>query len=400
MRFRRRSPDDGIQWEMVNRTRTSGLPRAEIALALSAVMAATTNTSHTNKTKPLNKLRKSRGSADLHDEIERATHSSTDWLKDRPPTTNAPRVRCRDGSRSSCASTLSTTALPREYSSIAFTSLVSGSVESVEDNAPLISLEMIDKCEKVSQEEETQYTYHMHSRDDTFSTVDTSVLDPAATHPYGEGRLDENSSIDTVLWNRDRTPPASVQGWQRFESRDTKQTRRKMMVLNGDLKDEQHGSIIEVRPAMEGFSNFSKPLGKGNSVHQGRKDSARTLSRRNLSALEKKYAPYHHLQNAVPEQRREQCRDSMWDDISRPNYRHIQQAPSINTARSEGQLGPNSDQIASSFTRSKSSHTQRGSIFSSGVASRADDGAGSSTARKSTSKVSHGKSSSVEACRL
>lgn len=397
MRFRRCSPDDGIQWEMVHRPRTSGLPRAESAPALSAVSAATTNTPSTNKTKPLNKVRKSRGSAHLRDEIERATPSSGDWLGERSSTTNASGIYCRDVPKSSSASAASTTAhLPREYSSLALTSLVSGSTESVEGNEPLISLDMIEECDEILQEEETQYNYHMHSRDDTFSTVDTSVLDPVAAHLYGEGRLDENSSVDIVLWNRDRTSPASMRDRQRSESRDTKQIHRKIVVLNGDLKDEQHGSKIEVEPAMAEFCNFSKPLGKGNSVHQGNKDNARTLSRRDLSALEKQYVPYYHLQNAVPEQRREQRRDSMWEDISHSTYQHLRQAP----AGSGEQLGSNSDQSGSSFTKGTSFHPRHGSIFSRCVASRADDGAGSSTVRKPISKFSRGKILSIDACRL
>lgn len=277
MHFRRCGPDDAIQWEMVRRTGTSSLPRAESAPALVAGSADTTNTSATDKTRLLNKLRKSRGPARLRDEIKRTTPSSAIWLDDKSPTTIAPGVLQGSVPRSSCASTLSTVRFPRDNSSLASTSLVSRSAEFVEDVEPLLSLEMIEEREEILQDEETQYTYHVHSRDDTFSTVDTSVLDFGVTRLSRESGLDQNSLIDTALWNRDRKPQQLLHGRQRSESRDIKRNRRKMVVVNGDLKDEQRGSTIEVQPPMEEFCNFSKPLGKSNSVHQGNKDSARPL---------------------------------------------------------------------------------------------------------------------------
>lgn len=393
MRFGRRKPGDGIKWDMVHRPRAPDLPRTEGAPAIFAMPTTATTNSATKTRKPLNKLRKSRGSAHLRGEIDRTTNYSAGEFKEPATTTAASGVYHRDGPTSSPASTSPSARLPREYSSLVLTSLVSGSAESVEDGAPLVSLEMIDECQEISQEQETHYTYYVHSRDHTFSTVDTSVLDPG-----GEGGLEEGSSVDTVTWDRDRTPQPSVQVGQRAESRDNKGSRRKMVILNGDLEGEQQDSMIEVQPAMEQFCNFSKPLGKGNSVHQGDKGSGRRLTRSDLSALEKLYVPHYHLQDAVPEQRREQRRNSMWGDISRPSHRQDQQAPSVSMAGSVQQEGVHSDRSSSlkpstgstDYSKpSRSSHTRRWSTFSSRVASRADD-TGGSRGQQSTSRFGKG----------
>lgn len=189
---------------------------------------------------------------------------------------------------------------------------------------PRERLDVVDESEEILQEEMGEMGDTKESRavrgdgsSDTRPTVGTSILDLGPGDCEKEKVVDNSSTNETAYSDKalaaeNEQPMQRRRPAERLDPPVDRSSRRKMVVMNGDLTGTQANEKVNVTSAMAQFNELLEIPERISSANWRASEADRSLSHNDLTALERYYVPRYHVHEAVPEQRRELLRKTSW----------------------------------------------------------------------------------------